>query len=58
MKPAPPEEKKDFGEDLKTFEELPAKTKELVILKDQAEKAIGPEGAALNKKIRAKARAG
>jgi hypothetical protein len=57
MKPEPPEEKKDFGEDLKTFEALPAKTKALVLLKDQAEKATGPESATLNQKIRAKARA-
>ena len=34
MKPDPQETKKDFGKDLKTFEQLPAKTKELLFLKD------------------------
>lgn len=52
MKPEPPGEKKDFGEDLKTFARLPAKTKELAMLKDQAEKATGPESATLNEEIR------
>ena len=58
MKPKPPEGEKDFSQDLKTFEQLPAKTKELVILKDQAEKATGPEGGALNEKIRVKSKPG
>lgn len=40
---------------MKTFEQLPAKTKELIILQQQAEKAIGPAGVVLNKVIREKA---
>lgn len=56
MNPKAPEPKKDFGQDLKTFEQLPAKTRELDLLKDQAEKATGEESVALNEKIRAKAR--
>ena len=54
MKPEPPETQKDLGKDLKTFEQLPAKTKELLLLKDQAEKATGQESGALNKMIRDK----
>ena len=46
--------KKEFGKDLKTFEHLPAKTQELELLKDRAEKSIGPEKAALDAVIRAK----
>ena len=46
-----PKTRKDFDQDLKTFEQLPAKTKELDLLKDQAEKATGPESVALNKTI-------
>jgi hypothetical protein len=56
MKPEPQEIKKDFGKDLKTFEQLPAKTKELELLKDQAEKANGQESVALNKMIRDKSK--
>ena len=41
---------------MKTFEQLPAKTKELELLKDQAEKSTGQESAALNKKIRDKSK--
>ncbi len=52
--PAPTETK--FGEDLKTFEQLPAKTKELVVLKDQAEKSTGAENVVLTKMIREKAK--
>lgn len=48
----PPEPPKDFSKDLKAFEQLPAKTKALVLLKDRAEKATGREGVALNKLIR------
>ena len=39
---------------MKAFDRLPAKTKELVILKDDAEKATGREGAAVNREIRVK----
>ena len=56
MNPEPPMPEKNFGQDLKTFEQLPAKTKELELLKDQAEKATGEESAALNKLIRDKAK--
>jgi hypothetical protein len=56
MKPEPPETEKDFGKALKRFEQLPAKTKELELLKDQAEKATGQESVALNKKIRDKSK--
>lgn len=52
MKPEPPKTEKDFGEDLKTFEQLPATTKESEILKDQAEKATGQEKVTLHKMIR------
>lgn len=44
----------DPAKDLQKFEQLPAKTKELSLLKDQAEKATGPENAALHRKIRDK----
>ena len=56
MKPEPQETEKDFGKDQKTFEQLPAKTKELELLKDQAEKATGPESVALNTAIRDKSK--
>ncbi len=55
MKPDPtkPGEKK-LGEDLKTFEKLPEKTKELELLGDQAEKESGKERAALDRLIQTK----
>lgn len=56
MKPAPPAAEKKLGTDLKTFEQLPAKTKELELLQDQAEKAVGAEHAALHQKIREKSK--
>ena len=56
MKPKSQETGKDFGKAMKTFEQQPAKTKELAILGDQAEKATGEEGAALNKMIRDKSK--
>jgi len=52
MSPHPPEPPRDLSQDLKAFDQLPAKTKELALLKDQAEKATGREGVALNKLIR------
>ena len=55
MHPELPKAERDFGQDLKTFEQLPAKTKELELLKDQAEKATGAESVALNKRIRDRA---
>ena len=56
MKPEPRETEKDPGKDLKTFEQLPAKTKELLLLNDQTEKATGEESVAINKVIREKSR--
>ena len=58
MKPASPRTEKNFSKDLKTFDKLPAQTKELVILKDQAEKATGEESVALHKNIQTKAQQG
>lgn len=58
MKPEPPKIEKDLGNDLKTFEQLPAKTKELELLKDQAEKATGQRSVALNEMIRDKSKQG
>jgi hypothetical protein len=54
MKPEPLKAKKDFGKDLKTFEQACAKTKELELLKDQDEKASGRERIYLDKKIQDK----
>ncbi len=45
---------KDVGRDSKEFEKLPAKTKELLILSDREEKAIGPEKVAVQKITRSK----
>ena len=56
MKTNPQKTEKDLGKDLKTFEQLPAKTKELELLKDQAEKATGQESVDLNKRIRDKSK--
>ena len=64
MNPQPPstmksESQKTAGksnQDMKTFEQLPDKTKELELLLDQAEKSTGPEGVRLNKVIQDKAR--
>ncbi len=56
MKPQPQETEKEVGKDMKTFEQLPAKTKELEVLKDQAEKATGQESVALHKTIQDKSK--
>ena len=56
MKPESQEAEKDVGKDLKTFEQLPTKTKELEVLKDQAEKATGQESVALHKTIQDKSK--
>ena len=58
MKPVPSETEKDHGKDLKTFEQLPAKTKELELLQHQAEKSTGQESVVLHKMIREKSRQG
>ncbi|MDI1250789.1 MAG: hypothetical protein PSV13_18140 [Lacunisphaera sp.] len=54
MKPPPPEPPKDFAKDLKTFQQLPARTKELELTLDAAEKSTGPERVALERKLQAK----
>ena len=54
MEPTPLETKKLLDEDLKSFECLPTKTKELQILMDQAEKTSGKEKAAIHKVIQDK----
>jgi hypothetical protein len=56
MNSQPPKTKIDSDRDLRTFEELPAKTKELVVLKDHAEKTTGRERAATDKLIGEKGR--
>ena len=56
MNPNPEETEKNFTEDLKTFEKLPVKTKELHVLTEQAEKATGEENADLHKEIREKSK--
>jgi hypothetical protein len=54
MNSEPQKTKKDSDRDLRTFEELPAKTKELVVLKDDAEKATGKERAIMDQTIQEK----
>ncbi len=56
MKPKAQKPTKDVGRDSKEFERLPAKTKELLILGDQEEKAIGPEKLAIQKITRRKSK--
>jgi hypothetical protein len=56
MKPNPQNAAKDLGEDLKTLEQLPAKTKELLILQDQTEKSTGQEKIDLQKMTRDKSK--
>ena len=58
MKAKPQATEKDFGKDLKTFEQLPAKTKELELIKDQAEKATGQESVAPHNLLRDKSKQG
>ncbi len=55
MPSEPPKAEKDLVRDLKAFEQLPAKNRELELLKDQAEKTTGQESVALDKVIRDKA---
>ena len=56
MKSEPPETEKDLGKDLKTFGQLPAKSKELLILQDQTEKSTGQEKIDLYKITRDKSK--
>jgi hypothetical protein len=58
MKPKPQETDKNLSKDLKTFEKLPAKTKDLLLLGNRAEKASGKERAALDRLIKPKTRPG
>ena len=53
MKPKP-KPTKDTGKDLRDFDNLPKKTKELMISGDNEEHAIGREKVALQKSIRSK----
>jgi len=46
---------KDPAKQLKDFSGQPAKTKELELMEDQAEKSTGKERVATNRKIQAKA---
>ena len=54
MKPTPTEPEKQTSKDLKAFEELPEKTKELHLLADQSEKETGKRRAALDRLIETK----
>ncbi len=56
VKPPPESSGKDSGAARKVFEQLPAKTKELELMRDEAEKTTGPQAAALHKAIREKSR--
>ena len=54
MNPNPDESEKRPSKDLKAFEELPEKTKELHLLADQSEKETGKRRAALDRLIETK----
>ena len=56
MTSEPPKTKRNSDQDLKAFEELPAETKEWVMLKDQAEKSSGREREVTDKLIGEKAK--
>lgn len=56
MKPSSDESEKQPSKDLKAFEELPEKTKELQLLADQAEKETGKRRAALDRVIETKSK--
>jgi hypothetical protein len=56
MKPTPDASTPDLKNDMKTFEKLPAHTKELSALKDHAEKTTGIERMRLDKKIRVRSK--
>lgn len=47
---------KDLGRDLATFEQLPMRTKELLELKGQAERATGPKQSVISKQLKQKSR--
>lgn len=54
MKPEPLKSEKFLEKDLETFGRLPAEIKELQVLRDQAEKTIGKESAAIQNVIQGK----
>jgi hypothetical protein len=54
MKPKTKKPAKDTGRDLVEFDKLATKTKELLILGDNEEHAVGPEKVAIQKNIRRK----
>jgi len=56
MKTDSSESKKNLARDLKVFNDLPGKSQELTILKDSAEKSIGPKKAAPHDDIEQKAK--
>ena len=51
MNPEPTKTRETGDADVETHDQLPAKTKELLLLQDQAQKASGPDEVALNGKI-------
>jgi hypothetical protein len=51
MNPEQERSSESVSSDVDAHEQLPAKTKELLLLQDEAQKATGPEEVALNKKI-------
>jgi hypothetical protein len=55
MKPKPAKPPKDTEKDIREFDKLPAKTKELLILGDSEEHTIGTEKVAIQKSIRRRA---
>ncbi len=55
MNPRAPRAEKEFGRDMRTFEQVPAKSKELIVLQQQAEKVTGPAAVVLNKVIQEEA---
>lgn len=57
MKPETPNSK-NVSKDLETFESLPAKTKDLTRLKEEAEKSDGPRRKALDETISRKSEGG
>lgn len=51
MNPEQERSSESVSSDVDAHEQLPAKTKELLLLQDEAQKASGPKEVALNKKI-------
>ena len=54
MKPQPTEPEKQLGKDLKAFDKLPKKTKDLQLLAGRAEKETGSDRAKLDRLIQTK----